>query len=264
MKSFWWRPIFPASSITPSSICRPTRAWCRWSCSATRAFHRSASCPTFSPSGPHAFYWFKLEPPQISASARGGRRLRAGKIGGGGRLGSIFFRAGRGAVFERTLPAYFLSCRWFGGKAQQIRSVKNIDVIPFDADGVSAYITTWEVQFLGATPESYLLPLAFAAGDRAFELRQANPQARDRAVKIKEKNRESEGLLYDALYDANFCKALLMRSRAGGVTKAGASLQLAAQPSKVFRKLRGGADAHWSRRCSNANKATLRWSTATG
>jgi maltose alpha-D-glucosyltransferase/alpha-amylase len=107
------------------------------------------------------------------------------------------------------LPAYLLTCRWFGGKAQPIRSLKNIDVIPFSADSVPAYLTTWEVQYVGGSPETYVLPLAFAAGDRAFELRQGNSQAVVAYLKIKLENSDQEGILYDALYDANFCKILL-------------------------------------------------------
>ncbi|HSQ11501.1 MAG TPA: maltose alpha-D-glucosyltransferase, partial [Candidatus Deferrimicrobium sp.] len=132
--------------------------------------------PYFLTFGPHAFYWFKLLPPQLSQARSVIDGFEPAKLTVAGAWEHILEGKPR-VVFERTLPAYFMSCRWFGGKGQQIRSVKNIDVIPFDADGVNAYITTWEVQFLGATPESYLLPLAFSTGERAFELRQANPQA---------------------------------------------------------------------------------------
>jgi maltose alpha-D-glucosyltransferase/alpha-amylase len=198
--------------------------------------------PYFLTFGPHAFYWFKLEAPQVSEARSVIDGFEPAKLTVAGAWEHILEGKPR-AVFERTLPAYFMSCRWFGGKGQQIRSVKNLDVIPFDADGVNAYITTWEVQFLGATPETYLLPLAFALGERAFELRQANPQAVVAQLTVKEKSRDSEGLLYDALYDAHFCKALLYAVERGRRFK-GANLELAALPAKVFRKVRGGADAH--------------------
>ncbi|MGZ8423971.1 MAG: maltose alpha-D-glucosyltransferase [Candidatus Binatia bacterium] len=198
--------------------------------------------PYFLTFGPHAFYWFKLLPPQLSQARSVIDGFEPAKLTVAGAWEHILEGKPR-VVFERTLPAYFMSCRWFGGKGQQIRSVKNIDVIPFDGDGVSAYITTWEVQFLGATPESYLLPLAFATGERAFELRQANPQAVVAQLTVTEKNHVSEGLLYDALYDANFCKALLYAVERGRRFK-GANMELAALPAKVFRKVRGGADAH--------------------
>jgi len=118
--------------------------------------------------------------------------------------------------------------------------VKNIDVIPFTTDVLTAYFTTWEVQYLGGTPETYLLPLTFAAGARAFELRQANPQSVVAQLKVKEKNQETEGVLYDALYDPGFCKALLGAVDRGRRFKADGA-EVRAQPSKVFRKTRGAA-----------------------
>jgi len=195
--------------------------------------------PYFLTLGPHAFYWFKLEAPQLSAAGAAAKGFEPVRLEVAGAWENIL--EGKAlAQLERALPAYFLSCRWFGGKAQQIRSIKNIDIIPFAADSASAFFTAWEVQFLGAAPESYLLPLAFAAGDRAFEVRQGSPQAVFAHLKARDKNRETEGVLYDALYDANFCKALLAAvARARRYKGRGTEIQ--AQPSNVFRKLRGNA-----------------------
>jgi maltose alpha-D-glucosyltransferase / alpha-amylase len=97
------------------------------------------------------------------------------------------------------------------------------------------------VQYLGATPEVYLLPLGFAAGERAFELRQANPQAVVAQLKIKDKKQETDGVLFDALYDANFCRSLLAAVARGRRFK-GQGTELVAQPSKVFRKASGQSD----------------------
>ena len=197
--------------------------------------------PYFLTLGPHAFYWFKLEAPQVSGAGAAVQGFEPGKLEAAGVWEDILHGKAL-AQLERALPAYFLSSRWFGGKAQQIRSLKNIDIIPFAADSVSAYFTTWEVQFLGAATESYLLPLAFAAGDRAFELRQANPQAVITQLKVREKDRETEGVLYDALYDTGFCKALLSAVASGRRYK-GRATEVTARPSKVFHDLHGGAKA---------------------
>ncbi len=198
--------------------------------------------PYFLTFGPHAFYWFKLEQPQIFEAGAVIQGFAPTTLMVAGSWEQIFAGKGR-SLFERTLPAYFMSCRWFGSKGQQIRSVKNVDIIPFNADSVSAYLTTWEVQFLGAPPVTYLLPLALAVGNRAFELRQANPEAVVAQLRVKEKNRDTEGLLYDSLYDAKFCKALLAAVAHGRRFK-GANATLSAEPSKFFRKLRGAADAN--------------------
>jgi maltose alpha-D-glucosyltransferase/alpha-amylase len=119
--------------------------------------------------------------------------------------------------------------------------VRNVDIVPFSVDSVTAFFTTWEVQYTGRTPDTYLLPLAFAAGDRAFELRQANPQAVVAQLKIKEKNGETEGVLYDALYDPGFCKTLLT-SIGRGRRLRGDNAEIRTQPSKSFRALAGDAE----------------------
>ncbi|HEY7557703.1 MAG TPA: maltose alpha-D-glucosyltransferase [Candidatus Binatia bacterium] len=196
--------------------------------------------PYFLTFGPHTFYWFKLEQPQMTESRAAVEGFEPAKLEVSGAWEQILENKAR-QVLERTLPAYFPSCRWFGGKAQRIRAVKSVDIIPFAVESASAIFTTWEVQYHGAASETYLIPLSFAAGDRAFELRQANPQAVIAQLKIKNKGREIEGLLYDAIYDPSFSKALLAAIARGRRFK-GANAELSAEPSKSFRKLYGGAD----------------------
>jgi len=196
--------------------------------------------PYFITLGPHAFYWFKLEQPQSSQVRATAAGFEPARLEVNGSWDSILHGRAR-ATLERILPAYLLTCRWFGGKAQQIRGVKNIDVIRFTADSETAYFTTWEAQYLGATPDTYLLPLAFATGDRAYELRQANPHSVVARLTVKEKSRDTEGIIYDALCDPGFCKALLAAIGRGRRYK-GESAELCARPSKVFRKVRGAAE----------------------
>ena len=120
--------------------------------------------------------------------------------------------------------------------------MRNIDIVPFANDSATVFFTTWEVQYTGGTPETYLLPLAFAAGDRAFELRQTNAQSVIAQLKIKGKELETEGVLYDALYDPGFCKALLASIGHGRRFK-GDNAEIHAQPSKMFRAVAGDAEA---------------------
>jgi maltose alpha-D-glucosyltransferase/alpha-amylase len=211
--------------------------------------------------GPHTFYWFKLEQPQASQVRVAAAGFEPARLEVKGSWDSILHGRAR-TTLERILPAYLLTCRWFGGKAQQIRGVKNIDVIRFTADSATAYFTTWETQYLGATPDAYLLPLAFATGDRAYELRQANPHSVVARLTVKEKSRDTEGIIYDALCDPGFCKALLAAIGRARRYK-GESAELCARPSKVFRKVRGAAEDALSHRCSSASRATPRSSTAT-
>jgi maltose alpha-D-glucosyltransferase / alpha-amylase len=197
--------------------------------------------PYFLTFGPHTFYWFKLEQPQQTEAREAVEAYEPVKLEVQGAWQQILGSKSRPAL-ERALPAYLMSSRWFGGKAQRIRSVKSVDAIPFSVDGVVAFFTTWEIQYLTGPAESYLIPLAFAAGDRAFELRQGNPQAVIAQLKIKENDRETDGLLYDAIYGPSFSKGLLLALARGRHFKGG-NAAISAEPSKLFRKLCGGTDA---------------------
>jgi maltose alpha-D-glucosyltransferase/alpha-amylase len=197
--------------------------------------------PYFLTLGPHSFYWFKLEQARISEARAVAEGFEPARLEIADSWENILYGRAR-TTLERIFPAYLLTCRWFGGKAQPIRNVRNVDIVPFSTDSVTAFFTTWEVQYTGGTPETYMLPLAFAAGDRAFELRQTNAQSVVAQLKLKEKNAETEGVLYDALYDPQFCKALLASVGRGRRLK-GDGAEIHAQPSKSFRALAGETEA---------------------
>jgi maltose alpha-D-glucosyltransferase / alpha-amylase len=197
--------------------------------------------PYFLTLGPHSFYWFKLEQARISEARAAAEGFEPARLEVADSWENILYGRSR-TTLERSFPAYLLTCRWFGGKGQPIRSVRNIDSVPFAFDSATVFFTTWEVQYIGGTPETYLLPLAFAAGDRAFELRQANAQSVIAQLKIKGKEFETEGVLYDALYDPGFCKALLASIGRSRRFK-GDNAEIHAQPSKMFHAVAGDTEA---------------------
>jgi len=196
--------------------------------------------PYFLTLGPHAFYWFKLESPTTIAGQTAQRGFEPANVEVTGSWENIF-QYGPLAALERTLPVYLQGCRWFGGKAQPIRSVKIVDVIPFSSDALAACFTTWEIQYHGKPAETYFVPLGFIAAERAVEIRQANPQAVIAQLKITTASGEMEGILCDAVYDANFCKALMAAVSRGRRFKANGT-ELLAEPSKVFREAHGPVD----------------------
>ncbi len=209
--------------------------------------------PYFLTLGPHSFYWFKLEPPRISEGGAAAEGFEPPRLEIADSWENILYGKARAAL-ERIFPAYLITCRWFGAKAQPIQSVKNIDIVPFPSDLGSAFFTTWELQYSGRTPETYLLPLAFASGDRAFELRQSHPQAVIAQLKVEARNSEVEGILYDALYDPSFCKALLA-SIARGRRFRSDGVEIHAHRSKMFRPLVGQAEANLEPSLSKAEQS---------
>jgi maltose alpha-D-glucosyltransferase/alpha-amylase len=193
--------------------------------------------PYFITLGPHSFYWFRLEPPRISATTVAAAGYEAPMLEIADSWENILQRNNRTAL-ERVLAAYLPTCRWFGGKARQIRSVKNVDSVPLSLGPIAAYFTSWEVQYIGGTLETYFLPMAFAAGDHAFQVRQAHPPALVAQLKVKAGNGEADGMLYDCLYDPAFCAALLDSfSRSRRFKGPGAEVHVL--PTAAFRDVRG-------------------------
>jgi maltose alpha-D-glucosyltransferase/alpha-amylase len=197
--------------------------------------------PYFLTFGPHSFYWFKLEPPGAAEARTVAAGVEAAALEVSGSWEQLFKR-NAAAPLERAMPAYLRNCRWFGGKARPIRAVKLIDAIPFSSNGSDARLTTWEVQYLGKSAETYFLPLIFLSAERAFEMRQANPQAIVAQIKIKDAEREAEGTLCDATYDPGFAKALLEALARGRRFKTNGA-EIWAEPSRVFREIAGGGEA---------------------
>jgi maltose alpha-D-glucosyltransferase/alpha-amylase len=208
-------------------------------------FPRLDERPMFITLGPHSFIWFSLEadphgrgaevrpadqpPPTITAPAD----LRALLTGAGA------------AQLTRVLPGYLRARRWFRSKARRIKSVALEDwlAVPMAGDREAA-LAIFQVEFTDGESERYVLPLALAAAFAEEQERLARdlPQAVIAHLASPAAGDGTEAapawLLYDAFYDPAFSTALLdavgERRRLGG--RRG---QLAATPTRAFRRLRG-------------------------
>jgi maltose alpha-D-glucosyltransferase/alpha-amylase len=197
--------------------------------------------PYFMSLGPHAFYWFALEPQRAEAPlAITAPEAAVPTLTVAGSWESTFRGKGKAAL-EAILPYYLRARRWFGGKGRTIRSVDILEAIPI----VEArrrpefYASLLRVHYFEGEPETYLLPLAFATGERADELLAQFPRAA--IVRVQAEGGAGEGLLFDALWDGAFCEALL-KAIARRHRFKGAAGEVAAGSTRVFRRMKGPAD----------------------
>ena len=142
------------------------------------------------------------------------------------------------AALEKLLPGYLRQWRWFGGKARQIRSIALTEVIRFPYDPSTAYWTFISVEYSEGEPETYVLPLTIAVGQRADEVQDRAPQA----VIARVRRTEAEGLLCEAWWENQFWEALLA-AIACSQQCPGTAGALRALPTKAFSHVRGPADA---------------------
>ena len=106
------------------------------------------------------------------------------------------------ADLEAILPDYLRVRRWFGSKARTIEAARLCEAAPLGDDAVLALV---EVTFTTGPAETYVLPLAFAAGEAADTLRDARPNA----LIAELHGAAGDGLLYDAIWDKPFATLLL-------------------------------------------------------
>jgi maltose alpha-D-glucosyltransferase/alpha-amylase len=160
--------------------------------------------PYFITLGPHSVYVFSLaEPPAAEIPAPPPEAL----IPSVSLLGPVedLFRGKDTVILGDLLPRYLTHCRWFGGKARQIKEASVAETVPFPFDNSIAYFTMVRVGYLEGEPETYLLPLALAFGDDVDRVRAEFPQA----VVAHLESREGPCLLYEATWESNFRQALL-------------------------------------------------------
>jgi maltose alpha-D-glucosyltransferase/alpha-amylase len=179
----------------------------------------------------YAFYWFSLEPQpseMVSSAADGLPTLTVRESW------DAILRDRDKVTLEAILPAYLPQRRWFAGKARTIESVEILEALPVPRNTPVAYITPVQVTYTDGDPETYVMPLTFATGERAVQLQ--NAPAAIAQLRVRKARASEDGLLYDAMSDKTFAATLLDLIARGRPT-AGASVGLTASPTRAFRPL---------------------------
>ena len=114
----------------------------------------------------------------------------------------IVFQRGAKEALEAALPRFLMPRRWFGAKARNIRGIRIVEVVPILQD---AYLVLIRADYAAGEPDTYMLPMAFMAGAAA----QAFSRERPTAVIATFQTGQGSGILYDAVWNLEFCQALL-------------------------------------------------------
>jgi maltose alpha-D-glucosyltransferase/alpha-amylase len=198
---------------------------------AQTAFPAIGEQPYLLTMGPHSTYWFSLEEPpapEIQLTPREARIPTFSLTGPAEEL----FRGKNRQHLGALIPPYLTRCRWFGGKARHIKTATITEVIPFPYDQSAAYFTLARVSYVEGEPETYVLPLALAFGERASQVQAEFPQA----VVAHLRNPIQEGLLYEAVGESKLHQALLESISHRRHFK-GNGGELIAKPTQVFRHI---------------------------
>ena len=163
--------------------------------------------PYFLTLGPHSFYWFLLTPVGAAYEPSGARRATP-QLTIQGEWTNVFSGKSR-SILEESLVAYIQGQRWFGGKARSVKSAAFREIVPMSFNSTNASITQVVVEYTEEDPDIYVLPLAFASGERADQIFRSSPNSILAKLTVRQKDGEKTGCLYDAVIDKGFGKALV-------------------------------------------------------
>ncbi len=198
--------------------------------------------PYFLTLGPHSFYWFALEPKRVEEISAVTEEVRLPTLTVAGTWETIF-QGGARATLENILPGYLKARPWFGGQGRRIKSASVVEVLPMPFAPSKAYLTLVRAEYTEGAPETYLLPLTAAFGERAAQMEGSFPYPLLAHVKVKGKGRDEggAGLLYDALYEKDFATALLDAIARRRHMKAGKG-ELVGWRMRAFSHVQGSAE----------------------
>jgi maltose alpha-D-glucosyltransferase/alpha-amylase len=190
---------------------------------------------------PYAFYWFSLEarkPETIDLSDEAPTEVAVPKIVVTGDWKDLYKRKKLPAL-ENALLAYIRQRRWFGGRARQVRSTQIQDIIAMPFDSSVAHFILFRIYYSEGEYETYLLPVTFVFGDRTGEVRDELPQAVIAHLDLRSKNSAGEGIIYDAMAESGFRRALINAMARRQRCKGEKGELVAAYTKGIFRKIRG-------------------------
>ena len=193
--------------------------------------------PYFLTLGPHAFYWFSMQPRAVPTIQSDGTQAAAAlpevRTSGGWESALVGRSKER---FETVLLGYIPQRRWFAGKARRMKTAAISDVATVPGADGSSYLTAVTIGYAEGDPDTYMLPIAYANPAEAPHILERWPQSA--IAWVRNQSDEARGLLYDALATPNFAEAVLgaiaRRRRATG-----GSGTLIGSTTRAFARLRG-------------------------
>jgi maltose alpha-D-glucosyltransferase/alpha-amylase len=150
--------------------------------------------------GPHSFLWFLLQPQAPTPSIEPPRELPIKSLS---HWEQLFYDPYRERL-EEHLAEQLPYTPWLGRSALSIKSVRMIEVLPFQFATTRAMVCLLRVEFRQGEPELVLLPIAFASGQDAERIQSSQPLAVLAVLRLG-----VDGILYDATSRPEFALAVM-------------------------------------------------------
>jgi len=160
--------------------------------------------------GPHAFYWFSLEPrftePITTSISTPGTPPAIPLIEVDQCWPDVLDQQNVSRL-EDQLQEYIPLRRWYGSKTRIIRNVQISEIITIPVCENKSFLLFVDLDYVQGDPERYLLPLAFATGEDAAKLQLERPHLIIARLRLRKSG--VEGFIYDAVGSRDFAQTLL-------------------------------------------------------
>jgi trehalose synthase-fused probable maltokinase len=143
---------------------------------------------------------------------------------------------------EACLPDFLKSRRWFAGKARAIQSVRIVESLPILCRSSQVALLFILVEYRDGTPETYAFPVTAALGEQAAQIQKDMPGTIVTTLKVRTKECEQTGVLYDALWNPDLSRTLLSAIGQGS-RFTGETGTLIASSTQAYKKLISGGAA---------------------
>ena len=162
--------------------------------------------PYFLTLGPHATYWFLIEKPGAVEIRTDGAAFEPPAISVSAVWDEVLHDRSRERL-EGALPAFLMAAPWFRRKHRTIRSTQIVDHVSIAQGEKRACAVLAQVNYVHGEPETYMLPLSFATGEKAATLREN--LAYTILARVHIADIDTEGVLFDAAYDEDYAAMML-------------------------------------------------------
>jgi maltose alpha-D-glucosyltransferase / alpha-amylase len=198
-----------------------------------------ADRPYFLSIGPHSFYWLQLvRPSEREAPIDATTFLARLRVLSARRQWMDIFDGPSKDALQSVLARYLPTRRWFGGKARSVKSARVRDALRLPGGSDAGIIVLAEVSYTEGDGDTYLLPLAFASGQRAQSLLEGNQHSVVARLRVEDGG--EEGILYEALAEPGFC-GLLLDTMSQRRSRASAGGRLRVFATRALRRIRDEA-----------------------
>ncbi|MGB5972666.1 MAG: maltose alpha-D-glucosyltransferase, partial [Nodosilinea sp.] len=168
--------------------------------------------PYFISIGSYAVYWFTLKPQAVPQPAQQSQpELPTLALEGDWQDAFLPLHSAQARSFvtslEAQLPHYLVGHRWFGGRTRTVHAASIVEAVPISYEGGCAQMIELHVDYIQGNPQTYVLFLAVAEGDRALHMLSESPQSVIARVKLA--HSDTSAVLFDAIADKSFLTTLL-------------------------------------------------------